>query len=269
LRGFGCNLDVAANGQEALEVLERLWASGGTYSAVLMDCQMPVMDGLETTAEIRRREGGRAHVPIIAMTANAMRGDRERCLAAGMDGYIAKPLRFDKLRAALSPFLAPANAAVGPDLSVGADNRQDSVTSNGPGIDWSALTALSRELDRFAPPGARGEGLADMVAQFRLEASGRLAEMRQAMQAHDPEALRQAAHGLRGTASTLAASEVVELASQVEQIGRQGTTAGAEAVVDALRAAVDRANAALGEVGHTQPSPWPSPQGRGEEACVS
>jgi CheY-like chemotaxis protein len=246
LRGFGCSLDMATNGQEALEVLERQWASGATYAAVLMDCQMPVMDGFETTAEIRRREQGREHVPIIAMTANAMRGDREQCLAAGMDGYIAKPLRFDKLRAALSPFLKPAPEAEGVGLSCPADG-QATPTSNGPGIDWAALTELSRELDRFAPPDARGEGLADMVAQFRIESTSRLAEMREATQARAPEALREAAHGLRGTASTLAAREVVELASQLERIGREGTTIGAEPVIEALQAAVDRANAALGE----------------------
>jgi two-component system, sensor histidine kinase and response regulator len=255
LRGFGCSLDMAANGQEALEVLERQWARGATYAAVLMDCQMPVMDGFETTAEIRRREAGlRGHLPIIAMTANAMRGDREQCLAAGMDGYIAKPLRFEKLRAALSPFLEPA---ADPDGGVTdtAEHGEATLAPRDSGIDWPALTALSRELDRFAPPGARGEGLADMVAQFRVESYGRLTEMREAAQAHAPEALREAAHGLRGTASTLAARDVVELASQVEQIGRNGTTAGAEALIEALQAAVDRANAALADTArHAKPT---------------
>jgi PAS domain S-box-containing protein len=269
LRGFGCSLDVADNGQQALEVLERQWAKGATYAAVLMDCQMPVMDGFETTAEIRRREAGREHVPIIAMTANAMRGDRERCLAAGMDGYIAKPLRFEKLRAALSPFLEPAPGADGLGASRPAENGQSTLTARGSGIDWPVLTELSRELDRFAPPAARGEGLADMVGQFRVESANRLAALRDAAQTHAPEALREAAHGLRGTASTLAARDVAELASQLEQIGREGTTAGAEAVIEALEAAVDQANLALEEVGRTGSSGWAPPSGRGEEACVS
>jgi PAS domain S-box-containing protein len=265
LRGFGCSLDVAANGQEALDLLERQSAGGATYSAVLMDCQMPVMDGFETTAEIRRREAGRRHVPIIAMTANAMRGDRERCLAAGMDGYIAKPLRFEKLRTALSPFLEPAPEVDGAAADAPPDNGQSAPTPHGGGIDWPALTALSRELDRFAPPDARGEGLADMVIQFRVESSSRLAALREAVQTHEPEALREAAHGLRGTASTLAARDVVELASRLEQIGRQGTTEGAEVHIEALEAAIDRANLALEEVGR----PGSSARGRGEEACVS
>jgi CheY-like chemotaxis protein len=227
-----------------------------------MDCQMPVMDGFETTAEIRHREAGRRHVPIIAMTANAMRGDRERCLAVGMDDYIAKPLRFDKLRAVLGAFLQPPSAAAGLATGQTTEDGHPGQSPNGAGIDWPALTALGRELDRFAPPEGRGQALADMVIQFRTESSARLAELAAAAQAHDPEALRAAAHGLRGTASTLAARDVAELASELEQIGRRATTAGAEPLIEALQASVERAsralNAVLEEVGRTQ-----------EATCVS
>ena len=93
-RGFAC--DIAANGREALARLE-----SGEYAAVLMDVQMPEIDGFEATARIREGETGDRHLVVVAMTASAMEGDRERCLQAGMDDYISKPLRPDRLDAVL------------------------------------------------------------------------------------------------------------------------------------------------------------------------
>src|SRR5262249_12388758 len=88
LKKLGYIADIASNGQEALDVMDRLH-----YDLVFMDCQMPEMDGYQASQEIRRREAGQRHTPIIAMTANAMEGDRDHCLAAGMDDYIAKPIQ--------------------------------------------------------------------------------------------------------------------------------------------------------------------------------
>jgi len=93
---MGHQTDLVANGQEALDILGR-----GVYDAILMDCQMPEMDGFEATSAIRRQEGAHRRTPIIALTANAMKGDRERCLEAGMDDYLTKPISFDALEKAL------------------------------------------------------------------------------------------------------------------------------------------------------------------------
>ena len=106
LERLECRVDVAANGLEALEALERI-----DYALVLMDCQMPEMDGYEATRHIRRKEGDRQHTPIVAITANAMEGDREHCLACGMDDYLSKPINIDGLRMMLDRWAPRARAA--------------------------------------------------------------------------------------------------------------------------------------------------------------
>jgi PAS domain S-box-containing protein len=96
LEKLGCSVDIAASG---IEVLEKM--SGQSYDCVLMDCQMPEMDGFAATAEIRKREGGSKHTPIVAMTAHAMQGDRQRCIESGMDEYVTKPVSIEGLKQAL------------------------------------------------------------------------------------------------------------------------------------------------------------------------
>ena len=101
LEKLGHRVDVAADGSAAVSA----WKVGG-YDIIFMDCQMPVMDGYEATREIRRREHGENRIPIVALTANAMKGDEEACYAAGMDGFVSKPIDRSKLQACLERFLS-------------------------------------------------------------------------------------------------------------------------------------------------------------------
>jgi two-component system, sensor histidine kinase and response regulator len=102
---LGYAVDLVANGQEVIDALSRL-----SYALIFMDCQMPEIDGFEACREIRKREVGGPRVPIVAITANAMKGDRERCLAAGMDDYVSKPFKQDDLRAVIDRWIGSAPA---------------------------------------------------------------------------------------------------------------------------------------------------------------
>lgn len=108
---LGYAVDLVANGREVIDALSRL-----SYGLIFMDCQMPEIDGFEACREIRKREVGGSRVPIVAITANAMKGDRERCLAAGMDDYVSKPFKQDDLRAVIDRWITTEEviAANGP-----------------------------------------------------------------------------------------------------------------------------------------------------------
>jgi signal transduction histidine kinase/DNA-binding NarL/FixJ family response regulator len=234
LQRLGCRADVAANGFEALDALYRI-----AYSAVLMDCQMPEMDGFQATAEIRRREGSGRRTPIIAMTANAMQGDRERCLAAGMDDYIAKPVRIEDLECVLRRVLAAPSPAVTAEADTPGMHGRD---SNG-AIDRARLARLL-PLNR---PG-RENAVADLIGQFLADAPLRLMALREAAAQHDRTATNETAHALRGAADHFGALEVVALCEQLERLARTGSLGGAIELIEALEEAFARARGALTQI---------------------
>jgi signal transduction histidine kinase/CheY-like chemotaxis protein len=206
LRRRGYRVDIAANGREAVDALRR-----EQYAAVLMDCQMPVLDGYAATAEIRQLEGAR-RTPIIAMTAHAMEGDRERCIAAGMDDYLSKPLRAADLDAALARWIDVHGPAV---------------------IDRSLLAALARDLGDPA--------IADEICDLFLSELGPRVDAIHT--AADSEALRIAAHTLKGSAANVGAVAISGAAAEIEQLAARGHVAA----FDRLDEAVTLTRAALGK----------------------
>ncbi len=191
---IGCQVDVAANGLEAVEMVRRL-----PYAVVFMDCMMPEMDGYEATAAIRAMPGPVARTPIVAMTANAMQGDKEHCLAAGMDDYLSKPVRQDQLQEALNRW-AP-------------DNNPPAPTA--PPVDTAVLEGF-RQLQE--------EGQPDVVIEFIDLFLGDLPARRKAillaLSDGDAERVRAAAHALKSSAAYIGAAELARLCKEVEMAAR-------------------------------------------------
>ena len=226
LEKLGMQADVVSNGLEAVEAF-----SLRPYRAVLMDCQMPEMDGFAATGAIRqqnRRDGN--HTPIIAVTAHAMKGDRERCLAAGMDDYITKPIRPDILKKVLEQWLPPLPA---PSASAPA------LSPPPPSFDLQA--ALERvEGDR--------ELLSEMATLFLGEYPRFVHQLHQAIADNDAETLNYAAHTLKGSVGNFVDEEAAAAASLLEKMGRAGELTQAPAVLARLESALARLTPALAKL---------------------
>jgi two-component system sensor histidine kinase/response regulator len=219
----GHRVQTANNGLEALALLE-----SDSFDLVLMDVQMPEMDGLEAAAEIRRKEKGTLkHQPIIAMTAHAMKGDRELCLAAGMDGYLAKPIHANALYEAVEAVSPAAMRAIEPSPP---SPPSDEV------FNWDA--ALRRV-------GGRADLLENIVKLFSTESAKLLGEIRQAIRARDAAKLRRVAHSLKGSADCFAAGPTVAAALRLEIMGQQDHFAHAESACANLEREVEQLRLAL------------------------
>ncbi len=221
LKSLGCEFDIVPNGQEALAAVQR-----GGYDIVLMDCQMPVMDGYEATRQIRQWErlsGQSQHLPIVALTANALVGDADVCIEAGMDGHLAKPYTRNQLGTLMARFL-PAQLVEG---SADAPRTQPAplVAVAEPAIsaalDAKALASI-RELDD-------GEGaiLAEVIAIFFDETPRHLEGLRNAVSTRDAPELARVAHAFKSASGNVGAAGVVKLCRELERVGRSGELADA------------------------------------------
>ncbi|MDG4551691.1 MAG: response regulator [Candidatus Contendobacter sp.] len=229
LEMLGCQAEVAANGQAAVEAATRT-----RYDLILMDCQMPVLDGFAATAAIRRWEQteGRPRLPIVALTANVVKGFREECLMAGMDDYLSKPFEQEQLIAVLERWLplaestVPTPAASSPPVSppptgakVVASAEPVSLPVPDPAPPVLARSALD-QIRALQRPG--GSDLLSKIIDLYLESAPKLLEKaREAVAAADGEALRQATHSLKSSSANLGATQLAAVCKELEQRGRE------------------------------------------------
>jgi CheY-like chemotaxis protein len=221
LQKMGHRITIAVNGYEALEK----WKSH-PFDVILMDIQMPEMDGFTATRKIRESEHGTStHVPIVAMTAHAMKGDRERCLAAGMDGYVPKPVS----RAALEQSIiavAPAGSSWKPAAM--------------PEITWDRDRTLS---------GLGGDEklLSEVVSIFVNGIPRHLAGLQQAIAQGDAKTVEEIAHTLRGELGYLEIAEISRQARELEEMGRNQDLRDASSLYEVLSSGIEQVVTSIGQ----------------------
>ncbi|MDX1946446.1 MAG: response regulator [Pirellulaceae bacterium] len=221
LERYGHRITIAGNGREACELI-----SQRKFDVVLMDIQMPELDGLTATRQIRDREGGNgSHLPIIAMTAHALKGDRERCLAAGMDEYVSKPIRERQLIAAL-------RGVLGDDVgSLPAETPDQPVAAADDVLDWAAALKICNGDEAL---------LRDLVEAFLEEHPRRIDEIQRAIDTRDFELLNRSAHTIKGSMRYFGAQGVFDRAFGLEQLGATKSLDGAEEIFGLLKQELSR-----------------------------
>jgi CheY-like chemotaxis protein len=271
LERIGHRIDVVSNGLEAIEAVRRI-----PYDLVFMDCQMPEMDGYEATKNIREMESKKSqakskelgvrseekdiseipgsppftpncsHIPIVAMTANAMKGDREKCLAAGMDDYISKPIKHEELALLVSKWLMDKNGVVevGERENASPPHRED---LKKPATSESADIILEKTQVKATEPilspqlvadwrGAGGSAFVmKLVNQFVLDATTCVEEIQRAVEGQCAGDLREAAHGLKGMAANMGLTSLTKLSHQLETLGREQNLQESVALLESMQ----------------------------------
>jgi len=215
LERLGHSVQVVNNGKEAIGR-----AQGEEFDLILMDVQMPEMDGLEATTAIRAAEAGTGkHVPIVAMTAHAMKGDREKCLSAGMDGYLSKPIRIDELKQAV--FRA------GQKRNTGGSPEQNS---------FGAIGKLESLLDSVMGDQAL---LAEMAELWLADSERQERQIQEGLDSGDVMMVQRAAHALKGSVGTFQASAAQEAAHQLEMSAKDADLVAAKKAFELLSTQID------------------------------
>ena len=241
LHKLGLRADVAANGLEALEALKQI-----PYDLVLMDCQMPEMDGFQATHEIRQREhavNSTTRIPIIAMTANALPGDRDRCLAGGMDDYLFKPLKTEHLADMLARWLPGhvSTLAESTKQDTSSEQASDSLDETVP-VNLGRLKAIYKN---------NNQAVQEMLALYLSTTQTLMEELGHAVKIHDAKACTRLAHEIKGASAYMAAQEMLGLASAIEAAAKKLDWVTIERGMDDLEPAFIRTWA---YINHLEPS---------------
>ncbi|HET7057292.1 MAG TPA: response regulator [Nitrospiraceae bacterium] len=265
LEALGCHADLASNGREVLEALKQK-----TYDLILMDCQMPEMDGFEATKHIREMEARRSaleprpsdleqfpHLPIIAVTAHAITGDRERCVTAGMDDYLSKPFVQDQLQALLLRWLPPRGVEATPEqerstFDVRHFDPEPPASNFGPRTsnpelriptlppspcgDVSTIDPRAWESIRSLQRPGQPDMLCKVIDKYLSSSRQLIDTMRTAVPQRDAEALHRTAHSLKSSSATLGARRLAALCKEVEAMGRTNALNGVPALWEKIEA---------------------------------
>lgn len=235
LEKLGCLVDTVANGREAVAAL-----NNASYALVFMDCQMPEMDGYEATAIIRHCEQiTGTHVPIIAMTANVMPGDRESCLQAGMDAYVSKPVQTKELAEILQQWTRLTSTTVLPPDEA-APRFMPTVSRSSSALDTQTFIAL-REL--CGPENSAF--LHNLVEAFFRDAGAHINAVRAALIAHDVKAVERAAHALKSSSANVGALGMAELCRSLQMLAQTKMLSAAPPLAEQLAREFDRVKQAL------------------------
>ena len=232
LEHLGYQADIVENGLLALDALDR-----HNYSLVLMDCQMPEMDGYEATAKIRMSEGNSRRIPVIAITANAMQGEREKCLAAGMDDYLAKPFKQDELGAMIKRWLEPETAI----LDQTAERPDEVAQLFAAGVSKvstpeksSLLSDVHARLGELEPE-IGAEMIDSIIEIFKEDSTERLKNLGTALRDKDFGQIEMEAHGLKGSCGNIGALDIAELCSRIEIEAESGRLDQADDIFNRLQ----------------------------------
>ena len=255
LERLGHRVDVVSNGLEAVRAV-----TDTPYDVVLMDVQMPVLDGLGATARLRAELPQDRQPRIVAMTASALSEDRERCLDAGMDDFLSKPVRREELEQALQRAVRGTGDASAPPApeeasAVGREGPGTPTAEEGPVVDPEVLGPLVARLGDRAPA-----FLASLLTTWETETTARLAALEAAVPTGDAGEVTRAAHAVKGGSASLGAVRLAAACDRLEAAGRAGDVAALPALLDGVRAEVERARSALRMLyGLQEPGPPPAP----------